>query len=97
MNLFYSALNPQLLAQCLGQSHHAINVYWFNEGLQRGLGEGGKGGRSFLKGKGHWDSDHGARALTFTEWLWKSVTTISFLLFTATKWGPGNRKRVLMN
>ena len=28
-------------------------------------------------------------ALTFTEWLWKSVTTISFLLLTATKWGPG--------
>uniref|UniRef100_A0A493TRA5 Small ribosomal subunit protein uS17 n=1 Tax=Anas platyrhynchos platyrhynchos TaxID=8840 RepID=A0A493TRA5_ANAPP len=27
--------------------------------------------------------------LTFTEWLWKSVTTISFLLLTATKWGPG--------
>lgn len=26
---------------------------------------------------------------TLTEWLWKSVTTISFLLFTATKWGPG--------
>lgn len=30
-----------------------------------------------------------AAAPTFTEWLWKSVTTISFLLFTATKWGPG--------
>ena len=91
MGLFYSALNPQLLAQCLGQSCHALNVYWFNEGLQGGLGEGGK------KGKGHWDSDHGERALTFTEWLWKSVTTISFLLFTATKWGPEDRKRVLMN
>lgn len=26
---------------------------------------------------------------TLTEWLWKSVTTISFLLFTATKCGPG--------
>lgn len=25
---------------------------------------------------------------TLTEWLWKSVTTISFLLFTATKCGP---------
>lgn len=31
-------------------------------------------------------------ALTFTEWLWKSVTTISFLLLTATKWGPGETK-----
>lgn len=31
---------------------------------------------------------------TLTEWLWKSVTTISFLLFMATKWGPyGHRRR----
>lgn len=30
---------------------------------------------------------------TLTEWLWKSVTTISFLLFTATKWGPGCSRR----
>lgn len=30
--------------------------------------------------------------LTFTEWLWKSVTTISFLLLTATKCGPEQRK-----
>lgn len=30
--------------------------------------------------------------LTFTEWLWKSVTTISFLLLTATKWGPEETK-----
>ncbi len=29
-----------------------------------------------------------ATSHTLTEWLWKSVTTISFLLFTATKWGP---------
>lgn len=29
---------------------------------------------------------------TLTEWLWKSVTTISFLLFTATKWGPGSSR-----
>lgn len=42
-----------------------------------------------LKGKKRW-----GRALTFTEWLWKSVTTISFLLFTATKWGPENIKWV---
>lgn len=27
-------------------------------------------------------------ALTFTEWLWKSVTMISLLLLTAAKWGP---------
>lgn len=32
-------------------------------------------------------------SFTFTEWLWKSVTIISFLLFTATKWGPGWGKR----
>lgn len=31
--------------------------------------------------------------LTFTEWLWKSVTIISFLLFTATKCGPGRGQR----
>lgn len=37
----------------------------------------------------------GGRTLTFTEWLWKSVTTISFLLFTATKWGPENTKWAL--
>lgn len=30
---------------------------------------------------------------TLTEWLWKSVTTISFLLFTATKWGPASSSR----
>lgn len=44
-------------------------------------------------GQGSWKE--GGRTLTFTEWLWKSVTTISFLLFTATKWGPENRKWVL--
>ena len=32
-------------------------------------------------------------SLTFTEWLWKSVTIISFLLFTATKCGPGRGQR----
>lgn len=53
MGLFYSALNPQLLAQCLGQSGHAINIYWFNEGLQGGLGEGGMEGRKeFFEGEG---------------------------------------------
>lgn len=33
-----------------------------------------------------------ATSHTLTEWLWKSVTTISFLLFTATKWGPGSSR-----
>lgn len=36
----------------------------------------------------HYSSFITAWILTFTEWLWKSVTTISFFLFTATKCGP---------
>lgn len=61
MCVLYSALNPQRLAQGLGQSRHAINVYWFNEGFQGGLGEGGREERSFLKRRGQWDRDHGRR------------------------------------
>ena len=30
--------------------------------------------------------------LTFTEWLWKSVTMISLFWFTAAKWGPTEEK-----
>lgn len=83
-----SALCPQPPHRAWHDSH-VVKVSGSREqarwGEVRERGACGRGRAGDARTEGGWP-------LTFTEWLWKSVTTISFLLFTATKWGPENTK-----